>query len=373
MLFGTAWELLTHKGELPTELLTPFAPFSKFVHARTAIEEYEKTQVFGTESAFWQKPIAQFLKPYGHTMRSLVDESYIPEGVQRRRQLQEYFDKLQYIKFTRLSHMAAQTGQQELEVKTQEIRHQTLFGVDPYGSFSNILKALPGTERDFFTAFAMAKSPEDRERILQLLPENEKPIYIARWQGLLSRQLIAEHKTNISQDAIQLLRQISKLKKTEGRPRTPELQTMYESEMAEDQTYADWYRNKELEVYFQKNPLPSPNWIGWNPKVDLEDVKLKVIETLGEDMHDYGLWQSRAKSLYRKPYIDGEALSEVTKTPQLDRGEVSKQLKELLDGFGISDVEVTSHYLNQLNQENLIDIDLSDDRKAEIHSLTERI
>ena len=119
--------------------------------------------------------------------------------------------------------------------------------------------------------------------------------------------------------------------------------------------------------------MPGPNWIGWHPKVDLEDIKLKVVETLGEDMHDYGLWQSRARTLNRKPYINEAAISAVMQMPAIDRGNIAQQLRELLDGMGISNVQVTSNHLHQLNQENLIDIELTDDREEEVKSIVERL
>lgn len=367
-LFGTAWEILTHKGELPTEYLTPLAPFAKYVHARSAIEEYERTRVFGTESAFWQHPIEHFLKPFGRSMRSLVDESYIPEEIQQRRELQEYFDKIKYVKYSRLANLADQVGYQELKDEALKIRKQTLFGLDPYGSFRDILKALPGPERDFFTAFSNAKSPEERARILQLLPENERSIYIARWQGQLSRQLVAEHRAGLSKDALGLLREISTLKRTEGRPWSAELDARYKKEAKEGETYADWHRREELNTYFSKMPLPPPEWIGWHPKVDLEDIKLKVVENLGEDMHDYGLWQSRARTLPRKPYIDEATINAMFEPPAIDRGEVAVRLREVLKGYGIEDIQITSHYLHQLNQENLVDLELSKDHTQELQN-----
>jgi hypothetical protein len=362
---ATAWEILTHKGETPVEIITPFAPMTKFVHARSAIEEYERTQVFGTTSAFWQHPVEHFLVPFYQSVRSLVDSDYIPERIEHRREVQEYFDKLKYVKYARLERIAKEIGETEISQELYNIKRQTLFGVDPYGSFSNILKALPGAERDFFTAFTNARTAEERERILELLPPNERHIYIARWHGRLARQLMAEYKADITQDTT-LLAELSRFKKYEGKPYTPQLEDQYEKTKESGQSYADWYRSRELETYFSTAPLPGPNWVGWHPKVDLDDIKLKVIESMGEDMHDYGLWQSRARTLERKPYIGEDAIAPIMGEPEMARGEMVDRLRALLTEQNITGLQITSHNVFKNNYENEIEIDILDDREIEL-------
>src|SRR5690606_9619695 len=84
-----------------------------------------------------------------------------------------------------------------------------------------IYRALPSKDREFFEHFAKETDPKKRERILELVPENQKRIYRRIWYG----------------------------EKAEPPP---------------------------LEDFFKKYPLPTPDWIGWRPDVELDWVKTRI-------------------------------------------------------------------------------------------------
>ena len=106
--------------------------------------------------------------------------------------------------------------------------------------------------------------------------------------------------------------------------------------------------------------MPGPDWVGWHPHADLEDVKLKMVNTLGEDIHDYNLWESRERTLARKPYID-EAVSDVMQEPEEDPQEVIERIKEMLRGtLGLEDVYVTATQSGQIGDK--VEFELTDSR-----------
>ena len=78
---------------------------------RTAIEDYERSQVYGTDLAFWQHPIAHFFKPFINSTLRLMGWKGIPGDVQEVRDIEEYFDQLKYVKFTRLKQAALAAGE----------------------------------------------------------------------------------------------------------------------------------------------------------------------------------------------------------------------------------------------------------------------
>ena len=73
------WEGISHNSELPTEYLTFFRPAGKLVHQRSAIEDYQSTQITGSDLALWDKPIDHFIKPTLNATRALGDSDFIPE------------------------------------------------------------------------------------------------------------------------------------------------------------------------------------------------------------------------------------------------------------------------------------------------------
>ena len=52
-----------------------------------------------------------------------------------------------------------------------------------------------------------------------------------------------------------------------------------------------------------EGPMLSPDWIGWHKDVDINDIKIKYISSLGKDMNDYNAWNSQARRVARKPYL----------------------------------------------------------------------
>ncbi len=181
---GSFWENLSHNAETPFEFLTPLSPAAKLIHQRTAVEDYQKTQLYGTGSAFWDRPIENFLSPFAHTLKhDVTGKNYVPDHEQQRRNLEEYFDILKYLKFTRLKNMAGSIGDHQGLVDFEQKRRETMFGVNPYTyAYTQIFRGLPRRERDYFTSFTETKDMDERARILQMVPENEKGLYIAKWR-----------------------------------------------------------------------------------------------------------------------------------------------------------------------------------------------
>ncbi len=170
-LFGGYWELLAHNSETVLDQLTPLSPGAKLVHTRTAIEDYERTQVYGTSNAFWSHPIRDFLRPTANILGRSFGFSDIPEHIEERRSLEEYFDVLKYAKFARLSNLARNQNDKEALKEFEAKKDETLFGINPFTrNYTSLFRALPRRDRDYFNEFAEADTIEEKQRILSLIP-----------------------------------------------------------------------------------------------------------------------------------------------------------------------------------------------------------
>lgn len=337
-LFGGYWELLAHNAETAFDQLTPVSPGAKLVHVRTPIEAYERLQVYGTESAFWQHPVKHFIRPFSSLFAKGFGFEEVPEHIKNRRNLEQYFDTIEYVKYARLANMARKGGDVEAVKEFEKKKDETLFGINPFTrNYSSIFRALPRRERDYFNAFAEAGTTEERARILELVPENEKALYVARWKlafadeikkagkaGILTEQQLAE--------ADEVVDGIYDEARAEGFPHTKELFAEYIETRMPGESYGDWYRRTKL---LSGVPLPGPDWVGWHPSVDLEDIKLRVVQNIGEDMHDYDLWPSRAQTLVNKPYLTDEAIEAIMQPEELTEVEMRDRINELLLAKGI--------------------------------------
>jgi len=333
-IFGGYWEALSHNAETTFDQMTPVSPGAKLVHQRTAEEDYERTQLYGTHNAFWQNPIKDFLRPSSYLAAKSFGYEGVPSHIESKRKINEYFDILKYVKNTRLASMARSENDKYATKIFEKRKDQTLFGINPFTShFSSIANALPVEERDYLEVFSSAETEQERHRILEMIPKNEQAIYLARWKLNFADEIVRAQKTNtLSKSQIQAadnyLKNISSEKWAEGLPVTDDLLDEYNGSKKAGENYADWYRRVKLLPHLPN--LPGPDWVGFHPSVDLDDVKLKLVQTLGEDIHDYGLWESRAQKLMNKPYINDEAIQELLEAPNLSNRVMRDKVNELL-------------------------------------------
>ncbi|AOQ24716.1 hypothetical protein MTAT_20610 [Moorella thermoacetica] len=406
---GAFFERLAH-------LDTPFN--SKFLNVRSPLESYLRERVYGKDGGDWTRPWSDWLKPtieaYASRMPPIAalsgaatgyligqilfggrgrggailggtiglfaslarvvsewssGQTWIPERVRRQREIEEYFDILAYIKAHGLYEQARRqarlregvdvekllqeamndlerrrqirdrlmqrkralylAGDHEAELKKlnkqladlqssgtkyQQIGpwtalalkyHQdytsTLYGFEPGLPFADVMRALPSKDREYFQYFLKA-TPEEQQRLLKVLPANQRRIYQYFW-GM----------------------------KPDARP--------------------------SLEAYFKTHYLPPPEWPGWRPDVNLEDVKIKVIQNEALDIHDFDLWESDVQR------AAASRISAVNINRQItDFSIVKQRLYETLNGLGLYDISVDIYPSTDFD----VQVDLLYDRSEDI-------
>lgn len=347
---GQFWEFLAH-------LNVPIL-HRKLMPVDSALEYYERKRVYGREWQPWEKPWSGILHPTyrsyatrdpltagflgaitggiigqmffggggrtkggaliggnGAMFLSLIragtelvtGKTYIPRDRQLEREINEYFDVLEYVKYRGLYEYAARMARtrefinidhimnqvkerqkrrsreikkleerkrrlilrgesprseaiQEINRRIQEIQSRdrldgiklgpwaqaavyyraryesTLYGLDLENpDYQMIFRALPSQDREFFQVFIEEADPKKRERILELVPENQRRIYERIWYG-----------------------------KVIDPP--------------------------SLEEFFSKYALPTPDWVGWRADVELDWVKARVAEEEGVELPEVGVW-----------------------------------------------------------------------------------
>ena len=379
-VFGGYWEQLAHNIETPLEYLTPVSPASKLIHMRTAVEDYERTQVYGTQNAFWGHPFRDFLIPLTTTVKHEAGLSGIPETVERKRNVEEYFDTLKYIKFTRLKRMAQAIGDYDTGQEFETARRESLAGINPFTmNFSTLFRSLPRTERDYFTAFSETRDMDERAKIYSLVPENEQALYLARWkladatdlQQAIKKGLLSEEE---QQQAEETLRGYMEEKRTEGLPSSQELWSEYVATRLQGETYPDWYRRtKLLPQRLAGRKLPGPDWVGWHPAVELNDIKLKLVENLGENAYEYDVWPDQMRAAAGRPYLQAalEEIDPLSTDDQPDIEETKKRISELLIAHRITGAQVLVSELTG-GTEDTIDARIEEDRSLEIREVIRR-
>ncbi len=366
------WDIVSRLEKSPVGVVEqvmfpPIAPMGKLVHRRTALEDYEQAQVYGTDLSFWNRVWDNFARPGIWRFANVMGYEGVPPHVRRLRDTEEYFDKLDYIKNLRLHRAAMDLGDADSAQRYREKTKETMTGMNPYGNPLWILRAMPKRERDYWVSFKEEDDPEKQARILELVPDGIKEVYRAAYMQRASKDVRRVSKkagyTKEDQETAEgVMDYISADMQRQGQPFGPELAIDFaravDKGAAKPHRYADWYRQKEVEAYFQSHRLPDESWIGWDPRTDLEDVKLNFVRQEGYDFHDYDLWEDRLYAMTRKPY-----LAEATDQLDMDFAEspenTQEKIRHLLQSYdpGIFSVIPT---LNGGKIEMVVEDDQSD-------------
>lgn len=155
----------------------------------------------------------------------------------------------------------------------------TMYGYDPGDPISNVLSALPKKERQYLSKF-MDAPEQERDRILEIVPSYVRRILQATWG------LDVEEKPDLIQ-------------------------------------------------YFQKHELPDENWVGWDPRANLDHVRIKMVQREGLDQSEFDIWQDD---------INEAAQVSDKITPELDLNSkystIEKRLRDILKGAGLDGLQV---------------------------------
>lgn len=280
-----------------------------------------------------------------------LSKKYIPEDTEKKWEIEEYFDRLEYIKYTNLFHKAAKVAKRKEGIDIERIVNQyernkkknaklieklekqkleaekmideqaknqliasldtqinelltpiqylkageytkaalaykkaadtTIYGLSEDATTSDVLRALPKYDRDFFLDFENIKDPKERKKILQ---------YVSPYKAKA-------------------------------------LKIMWGEEVKEQESNSE---------FFSSHNLPNMFWSGWKANVDLDHVKMKTIENEGMLLSDFGMYDS---SMNEPAAIAAPEIKEMNKTT--DPLALQANLLSLLNGVGFNDVNIS--------------------------------
>lgn len=102
------------------------------------------------------------------------------------------------------------------------------------------------------------------------------------------------------------------------------------------------------EEYFTKHKLPTMDWGGWNPEVELSGIEAKTIKNEGATLSDFGLYESELKTPSALLYGKDLKYSNYSE----DKESVKQNLERILRGQGLKKVDIKVH--NGIGSKNSI-------------------
>ena len=289
------WEKVSHNAEQPLESLTFFRPAGKFIHNRTAIEDYQISQLGGSDIAMWTRPYSHFIKPTINKSIQLLDESFIPEEVEEKRNINQYFEALEYSKWTRLARSSMNDGDMASAQKFMNKARSTTYGAAASDMKNDIditraYISLDDNEKAYFANFSNNNSQEEREKIINMLPYKE---------GAIMSKIWARKDAISSDDPESSIRDIIDNENNQIIANNKDAYAQYEKDGANKlMSFQEYLAEQESAQYIEQTTgTPSDSFIGWDPRINLDDVKLRTLMIGKEDVREFGFWGSNEERL----------------------------------------------------------------------------
>lgn len=308
------WETMRTNAESPLEMLTPIRPAAKFLHKRTAIEDYVETQLGGPDTAIWTNPYSHFIKPAGNKLRQSMSLSgnFIPEEAQEKYNIDEYFDKFKYIK--------ARRQYNDLQADSTVIG-ASLSGLNTKEKVLKFKRGLQDEQKDYFDAFSKETDVKKRNQIRAILPEDVRRGYEQIWQnvdlanktrrsGGNVQKALAENlhdQTNRLRDTYNV--DLSKNEKISAKKQVLNNSDSYANlgfstsdriKYTEDEIVRRKMADKEALTYMaHRGATPSNKFIGWDPRLSADDIKIRTLSIGGQDLKRFGFWQKDEERMHR--------------------------------------------------------------------------
>lgn len=181
----------------------------------------------------------------------------------------------------------------EQAIMFHQVAESTVYALNKDSEYSDIIRALPNTEKEYFVEFAKVTDERRRREILK----------------------------NVSPSLAKALKLV-------------------------------WYQEdtetESNESFFERHNLPDPLWAGWNASTNLDNIKAKVIYNEGMQYADYGIYSSSYEDpeVINAPNIDN---IHDGSNPLL----VRVNLNTVLSGIGLIDKRIQ---VNPTQDEGVIDV-----------------
>ena len=281
-----------------------------------------------------------------------VGEEYIPERAIKRWEMQDYFDRLTYIKYMGLYHEAARRAKEEEDVDVEDLserfEERTSFIQETQNKLKKIKEALRFSN-DHITNDDKKSLMKSINKKMHALEEDTTIIEGGKWThtALIYKQAAESTMYGIGKDSswAQIITALPNTDKEyfmefvkERNPDKREEILRYASPFLRKALALAWGtatpKSQSNAEYFKHHKLPTSDWEGWKPDTDLKDVEIKTIENEAMNLSDFGYYESQLRdpNVINAPTIDYHSTDNSLS--------VKHNLERILRGKGLKNVDV---------------------------------
>ena len=314
---------------------------------------WKLAKFFGAESKYGKAAGAVAGTMFASAIRVIRgNEEWKPERTKKRWAMEDYFDRLTYLKYKGLYEEAAKRAKDEEGFDVEKYVKESKEADDKakkkqeyYQSLKDRLKRNSRNQplqKAYLKLLSKEKNAVEEDKVIQNVGQWGRTAMLYRkamnstMYGLNEDSSWGEMVSALPQNDREFFMEFVKEKDPDKRQKildtvSPQLkkalQMAWKMDLDEEET------NEE---YFTKHKLPDYKWAGWRPDVDMQGIEAKTIKNEGATLSDYGLYESTLDTPSANLFGDDLKFSNYSES----KSTVEDNLKYILKGQGLKDVDI---------------------------------
>lgn len=314
---------------------------------------WKLAKFFGAESKYGKAAGAVAGTMFASAIRVIRgNEEWKPERTKKRWAMEDYFDRLTYLKYKGLYEEAAKRAKDEEGFDVEKYVKESKEADDKakkkqeyYQSLKDRLKRNSRNQplqKAYLKLLSKEKNAVEEDKVIQNVRQWGRTAMLYRkamnstMYGLNEDSSWGEMVSALPQNDREFFMEFVKEKDPDKRQKildtvSPQLkkalQMAWKMNLDEEET------NEE---YFTKHKLPDYKWAGWRPDVDMQGIEAKTIKNEGATLSDYGLYESTLDTPSANLFGDDLKFSNYSES----KSTVEDNLKYILKGQGLKDVDI---------------------------------
>lgn len=314
---------------------------------------WKLAKFFGAESKYGKAAGAVAGTMFASAIRVIRgNEEWKPERTKKRWAMEDYFDRLTYLKYKGLYEEAAKRAKDEEGFDVEKYVKESKEADDKakkkqeyYQSLKDRLKRNSRNQplqKAYLKLLSKEKNAIEEDKVIQNVGQWGRTAMLYRkamnstMYGLNEDSSWGEMVSALPQNDREFFMEFVKEKDPDKRQKILDTVSPQLKKALQIAWKIDLDKEETNEEYFTKHKLPDYKWAGWRPDVDMQGIEAKTIKNEGATLSDYGLYESTLDTPSANLFGDDLKFSNYSES----KSTVEDNLKYILKGQGLKDVDI---------------------------------
>lgn len=314
---------------------------------------WKLAKFFGAESKYGKAAGAVAGVMFAEAIRTVRgNEEWKPERTKRRWAMEDYFDRLTYLKYKGLYEEAAKRAKDEEGFDVEKYIEESKEADDKakkkqeyYQSLKDRLKRNSRNQplqKAYLKLLNKQKNAVEENKVIENVGEWGRTAMLYRKAmnstmfGLTEDSSWGEIVSALPQNDREFFMEFVKERDKNKRKKILDTVSPQLRKALQMAWKMDLDKEETNEEYFTKHKLPDATWAGWRPDVDMQGIEAKTIKNEGATLSDFGLYESALDTPSANLFGDDLQYSDYSENSST----VEKNLTYILKGQGLKDVDI---------------------------------